>query len=123
MQPLPLRPEDPPATASVIIRAGVMERESIKHSAAQCFEGYGVHGISVEVAIAQDLREACAGSSRLRRYRQVRLSTVGRLHLEGFPLLASFDWPHFTVVLPDLTDLTLARLEHSFDPPIPNPGR
>jgi len=31
--------------------------------------------------------------------------------------------PHFTLVLPDLSELTLTRLDRCFDEPIPNPGR
>jgi hypothetical protein len=41
----------------------------------------------------------------------------------GFALLATFDHPHFTLVLADLSELTLARLDRCFDDPIPNPGR
>jgi hypothetical protein len=37
--------------------------------------------------------------------------------------LATFDSPHFTVVLPDISELTVARLDRSFDGPIPNPAR
>lgn len=40
-----------------------------------------------------------------------------------FALLATFDHPHFTLVLADLSELTLARLDRCFDKPIPNPGR
>lgn len=34
----------------------------------------------------------------------------------------TFDHPHFTVVLPDLSELTLVRLDRAFDAPIPNPA-
>ena len=78
---------------------------------------------SVEAALDQTVLEACRSSERLEPYRHIRLSTFGRLHAAGFPLLATFESPHFTLVLPDLSELTLARLERSFDEPIPNPGR
>lgn len=55
--------------------------------------------------------------------RQVRLSTFGWVREAGFALLATFDHPHFTMVLADLRELTLARLDRCFDEPIPNPGR
>jgi hypothetical protein len=80
-------------------------------------------GVSVEAAIDQTVLEACRGSERLMPYRQVRLSTFGRLHSAGFAVLATFDSPHFTIVLPDLSELTVARLDQSFDDPIPNPAR
>jgi hypothetical protein len=38
-------------------------------------------------------------------------------------LLATFDGPHFTLLLADLSELTLARLDRCFDDPSPNPGR
>lgn len=41
----------------------------------------------------------------------------------GSDLLATFEQPHFTLVLPDVAELTIARLTRSFDDPIPNPGR
>ena len=53
----------------------------------------------------------------------VRLSTVARVRGEGFALLATFEHPHFTLVLPDVSELTLVRLDRCFDEPIPNPGR
>lgn len=66
--------------------------------------------------------EACRTSPRLGRYRQIRLSTFGRLRAAGFAVIATFDAPHYTVALPDLSELTLARLVRCFDDPIPNPG-
>ena len=30
---------------------------------------------------------------------------------------------HYDIVLPDLSDETLSRLEECFDHPVPNPGR
>jgi hypothetical protein len=53
----------------------------------------------------------------------VRLSTFGRVRAAGFALLAIFDRPHFTLVLADLSELTLTRLDRCFDDPIPNPGK
>lgn len=53
----------------------------------------------------------------------MRLSTFGRVREAGFALLATFDHPHFTLVLADLSEITLARLDRCFDEPIPNPGR
>jgi len=55
--------------------------------------------------------------------RRVRLSTFGRLRGAGFALLATFDHPHFTLVLADLAELTLARLDRCSNEPIPNPAR
>jgi hypothetical protein len=53
----------------------------------------------------------------------VKLSTFGRVRTAGFARLASFNHPHFTLVLADLNEIPLARLERCFDEPIPDPGR
>jgi hypothetical protein len=68
-------------------------------------------------------RSCAGGSIFLLRYGKVRLSTVGRLRAAGFALLPTLRRPHYDVVLPDITDLTLDRLDGAFDAPIPNPGR
>jgi hypothetical protein len=120
---LPLRPEQPPDDAAVVLRAGLMGADNIRRSAERSFAVYAVYCISAEGIIGRSVLEACRMSERIAGYRQIRLSTFGRLRSSGFALLASFDAPHFTVVLADLSELTVVRLERCFDPPIPNPGR
>ena len=119
---LPTRHEQPPDDAVVVIRAGVLNPASIEEAAQRCLEGYGVLGFSVEAALQVSVADACRTSPRLARYRQIRLSTFGRLRAAGFALIATFDAPHYTVALSDLSELTLARLVRCFDEPIPNPG-
>lgn len=118
---LPLRAEHPPDEATVVVRAGVMAAEGVRRSAQRTFDAYAVFGISVEAVIGQTVLDVCRGE-RISSYRQIRLSTFGRLRGAGFAALASFDHPHFTVVLPDLSEVTLARLGACFDGPIPNPA-
>jgi hypothetical protein len=67
--------------------------------------------------------QATCRDERLAGYRRVRLSTFGRVRSAGFAVLATFDRPHFTLVLADLSDLTLTRLDRCFDAPLPNTGR
>ncbi|MCC5952808.1 MAG: hypothetical protein JJU45_12015 [Acidimicrobiia bacterium] len=121
-RPLPLRQVMPPDDAAIVLRAGVMERGAVVRASERTFSLYALHGISVEGVIGTTVQEACR-SERVAAYRRVRLSTFGLVREAGFALLATFDAPHFTLVLPDLSELTLARLERCFDPPIPNPGR
>ncbi len=99
-----------------------MDPDNVRRAAARTFAVYAVYGISVEGVIDTTVQEACR-SERVANYRRVRLSTFGRVREAGFALLASFDHPHFTLVLADLSELTLARLDRCFDDPIPNPGR
>ncbi len=60
---------------------------------------------------------------RIAGCRRVRPPTFGRIRHAGFALLGTFDHPHFTLVLADLSEFTLARLDRCFDEAIPNPGR
>ena len=120
---LTLRPEQPPDDATVVLRAGVMSPDNVRRAAERTFALYAVYGISVEGVIGRTVLDACRTSERILAYRQVRLSTFGRLRTAGFALLATFDHPHFTLVLADLSEITIARLGRCFDDPIPNPGR
>src|SRR4051794_16178125 len=119
----PARPRRlPPDEAAAVIRAGVMTRDTLERAATQCFDRFGVLGISVEAVLEGCIAEACRTSPRLRRYPQVPISTVGRMRSAGLILWATFERPHFTILLPDLSEVTLARVDRCFDPPIPNPG-
>ena len=119
---LPLRAEQPPDDAVVVIRGGVLSRASIEQAATRSLDLHGLLGISVEGALGVSVLEACRASERLAPYRRIRLSTFGRLRAAGFALLATFDHPHFTLVLSDLSELTIVRLGRCFDDPIPNPA-
>ena len=121
-RPIPLRPDGPPNDTTVVLRAGVMSGENLRRTASRTFAVYAIYGISVEGVIDRTIQEACS-IGRISSYRHVRLSTFGRLREAGFALLATFDRPHFTLVLADMSELTFARLERCFDEPIPNPGR
>lgn len=77
-----------------MIRAGVLSERSIEDAANRCLEGYGILGISIEGAMGLPVAEVCRTSPRVGRYRQIRLSTFGRLRAAGFPVIATFDAPH-----------------------------
>jgi hypothetical protein len=119
---LPLRSEQPPDDATVVLRGGVMDADGATRAAERSFDLYAVLGVSVEGVLDMTVQEACRGE-RIASYRRVRLSTFGRVRSAGFALLATFDRPYFTLVLPDVSDFTLSRLDRCFDEPIPNPGR
>ena len=121
-RPLPLRPDVPPDDTTVVLRTELMTADNVTRAAERTFAIYAIHGISVEGVKETTVQEACRGE-RIASYRRVRLSTFGRVREAGFALLATFDHPHFTLVLPDLSELTLVRLDRCFDEPIPNPGR
>jgi hypothetical protein len=123
VRPLPIRGDRVADNAVVVIRAGVMNPASVQRAASRTFDIYGLLGISVEAVLDQTVLDACRGSERLALYSKIRLSTFGRLRAADFAILSTFDSPHFTIVLPDLSELTLTRLGRSFDDPIANPAR
>lgn len=106
----------------MVLRAGVMSANNVRRAAERTFAIYAVYGISVEGVIGTTVQDACRGE-RIASYHRVRLSSFGRVRQAGFALLATFDHPHFTLILADLSELTLTRLDRCFDDPIPNPGR
>jgi hypothetical protein len=122
LSPILLRDEEPPANAIVVVRGGLMTSSYVRESATDAFEEYRIYAVSVFLALDQSVEELCAVEPFLRRYRRVRRSSVGRLRAAGFPLLATLQRPHYDVVLPDLADATLERLESAFDAPETNPG-
>lgn len=123
MSPLVLRHEDPPADAAVIIRAGIMARDSVVRAATTSFDNHGFYGVSVFAAIEMTIEELVARTPELSRdrYRQLRQSTVGKLRMAGYALLATLERPHFDIVLPDLEPATLARLDRCFSSPFETP--
>ena len=61
--------------------------------------------------------------SQIRRRPEVRVARCGELRTSGFEVAATFSNPlHFSVVLPDATAPTLARLRSCFSEPLANPG-
>ena len=85
------------------------------------FDDFGFFGVSVSLALDAAVEDLCSCDPRISRYGKVRLSTVGRLRVLGFALLPTLARPHYDVVLPDLTDETLDRLELAFDLAITRP--
>ena len=121
---LPIRGEEPPDDTVVIIRAGVMATDSVRRTARDAFDDFGLYLVSVEAVLEGTVEETCRTSPRIGDlYGKVRLSTAGRLRGARFVLLATFDRPHYDVALPELSDAVIERLDRSFDAAIPNPGR
>jgi len=118
-----LRDEDVPDDAVVVVRGGEMNSDHVRRSATDAYDEFGLYAVSVFLVQDASVEAVCRDLPELQRYGKVRLSTVGRLRSLGFALIPTFDRPHFDVVLPDLTDGTLDRLELGFDRPIANPGR
>lgn len=120
-----LRGEEPPDDATIVIRGGEqgMAPDTLRRTATRSFKEFGFYGISVFVALDGSVAELCREIDAIRRYGQIRRSTVGRLRRAGFALIATGRRPHFDIVLPDPTDDTLGRLANCFETAEANPGR
>ena len=100
---LPIRGEEPPDDTVVIIRAGVMAPESVRRTASDSFEDFGMYLVSVEAVLEGTVESTWSTSPRIGdRYGKIRLSTAGRLRGAGFVVLATFDRPHYDIALPEL---------------------
>ena len=70
--------------------------------------------MSVFLALDLDVADLCASTDYLRRYSQIQESMAGQIRSAGFAMLATDARPHFDIVLADLEDDTLVRLEGMF---------
>ena len=123
MSPILLREEDPPEDTIVVVRGGLMSSGYLREALRVSYRDSQIYAVSVFLALDQPWEELCGVEPYLVRYRQVRLSSVGRLRSAGFTLLATLQRPHYDIVLPDPTARTLERLDGAFDDPQPNPSR
>ena len=101
-----------------------MAPDSLRRTASDSFDDFGVYLVSVEAVLDTTVELVCRNSPRIGdRYGQVRLPTAGRVRSAGFVLLATFDHPHYDIALPDLSDDAINRLDNCFDAPTPNPAK
>ncbi len=112
----------PPEDGVVVVRGGEMNSDFVVKTASRSFDEIGLWTLSVFITDGS-LLDLCRSVVELERYGKVRLSTVGRLRLLGFAVIPTLRSPHYDIVLPDLDEPTLDRLELAFDTPIPNPAR
>jgi hypothetical protein len=122
VNPLVLRNELPPEEAVVVIRGGEMNSLFVRKTAEDSLSQFGIYTISVALALDMSPDELCRRDRRISRYGKVRFSTVGRLRSLGFAFLPTLTRPHYDIVLPDISDDTLDRLELAFDLPVERPG-
>jgi hypothetical protein len=122
MRTIELRDELPPDDGIVVVRGGQMNSDFVVRTASRSFDEIGLWTVSVFITDGPVV-DLCRSVVELERYGKVRLSNVGRLRVLGFALIPTLSFPHFDVVLPDLDESTLDRLELAFDVPIPNPAR
>lgn len=76
MNPIVLRPEEPPDDAVVVVRGGEMTGGFVRRTATDAHDELGIYAVSVFLALDADVEELCAAEPYLVRYGKVRFSTV-----------------------------------------------
>jgi len=119
-----VRAETPPDDSVIVVRGGLASFDSMRRTAEVSQILHGFFGVSVFLAFDLSLEELVRRTSELapERYKQLRTTTVGAVKQAGFELLATGEWPHYDIVLADLSDATVERLRDCFGPPFANPA-
>ena len=119
-----VRDEEPPDDTVVVVRGGLASADSIRRTAEISQSLHGFYGVSVFLALGITINDLVRRTPELspERYRQLRTTTAGLIREAHFDLLATGDWPHYDIVLADMSEETIERLGHCFGPPFRNPG-
>lgn len=122
-EPLLLR-DDAPTPGLLVVRLGAVTLgdEHLTRSAEECHARWGVWGFSVLEVPDGDYAELARLRPIVAERRQLLVAHGARLIEGGFPLLATLDTPHWTVVLAAPTPDVFARVRAHFEGPIPNPA-
>ena len=120
----PVRDEAPPDDTVVVVRGGLAAADSIRRTAEVSLALHGFYGVSVFLAFDLSIEDLVRRTPELapERYKQLRTTTVRQVRQADFELLASGEWPHYDIVLADLSDVAVERLRACFGPPFANPG-
>ena len=120
----PLRTEEPPAGAILLVRGGPDTIETLREDAQATAQLWSLDrqpllGISVVAAVDLSLRELLRTRRTLSHFPVIHTPTVAELR--DFRLLPTFRRPHLTVCLQSGDDPELARLLAAMGPPQVNP--
>jgi hypothetical protein len=120
-----LRAGATPDDALMVVRGGrnSLDDVHLDRAVADCWERFGFFAISVFGVPGGDLAVLSKRVAQIRRRAEIRVARCGDLRAAGFGVAATFTNPvHFSVVLPDATRPTFARLRASFSERRSNPG-
>lgn len=123
-EPLLLR-DQPLPTTLIVVRLGTRTLDDVRLVAAaqRCHLRWGLWGFSVlEVPSGDDYDQLARLRPEVRERRQLLVARGDDLTGDGFALLATFDYPHWTVVLSSLDPRLLERVRGHFGGPIDNPA-
>ena len=123
VRPIVVRDEEPPDDTVVVVRGGEMNGDTVRRTATDALRRVrDLHRVGVPRPRRHG-RRAVSGPTGAPAVRQGPAHDGWSAASLGFALVPTLDRPHYDVVLPDLADATLDRLELGFDRPIPNPAR
>jgi hypothetical protein len=123
---LQVREEMPPRNASVVLRGGpdtvsLLRSHAKRLNRLYSLDGAPVFGVSVFVAYGDigPMSERAILSMKLHSYPAIYRTTVGDLLDAGLHVLPTFAAPHYTLLIPNLDDVT--ELAAAFGNLIQNP--
>ena len=122
-EPIALR-DDAVVPGLLVVRLGVrtMGNDLLLRSVEQCHERWGIWGFSVLEVPEADYDQLARLRPIVAERRQLLVADAAALIDDGFPLLPTLDYPHWTVVLAAATDDMFERVRGHFEGPIANPS-
>jgi hypothetical protein len=123
-EPLQLRDDRPPELI-VVVRLGVitLADQRLAEACERTHARWSVWGFSVlEVPNGDDFAQLARLRPEVAERRQVLVANGRDLLADGFPLLPTLDYPHWTVQLPEATVDTFGRVRSHFAGPVANPA-
>ena len=122
LEPLALREAEPPGLLIVVrLGARTLEDDSLTRSVQECHGRWGIWGFSVLEVPDGDYERLARLRPIVTERRQLLTSDGHALISAGFPLIATLDAPHWTVVLAEPTLDQFERVRTLFNGPIDNP--
>lgn len=116
--------DEPVLPGLLVVRLGAhtLDDASLHRSAAECYGRWGIWGFSVLEVPNGDFEQLAEVRPIVGERRQFLIARGAELVNDGFPLLPTLEWPHWTLVLAEATPAQFARVRTHFTGPIPNPA-
>jgi hypothetical protein len=116
---LPLRTGYTPPYSAHVLRGGMLLSSDLEKQARVCLKVHGTLGVSVFIGEVQSVEDLIAQAAPTVA-KMPRLSVCSFAVLRKWHVVATFNAPHYTILLPDLGEGTFEALRDCFLA-IPNP--
>lgn len=123
MPALPRR-SDVPTEGMVVVRLGTrtLDDAELRRAVDECQALWGVSGLSVLEVPRGDFASLAALRPIVATRRSLFVADCEQLLAAGFAMIPTFDQPHWTLVLDDVSLQGFARLRSVFHGPMSNPA-